>query len=119
MNSDQPDPARPSPTPGGGGPGEEAPASPASRERPHPEPEHPEEPSPTAEPEEPSPTAEPGALDFLTMGTAIVLCLVLGGGIGYLLDDVVHTAPVLTFVGLALGVAGAVAVTVSHVRRFL
>ncbi|MDA8274144.1 MAG: AtpZ/AtpI family protein [Actinomycetota bacterium] len=53
------------------------------------------------------------------MGTAIVLCLVLGGGVGYLLDDIVHTAPLLTFVGLALGVAGAVAVTVSHVRRFL
>jgi F0F1-type ATP synthase assembly protein I len=53
------------------------------------------------------------------MGTAIVLCLVLGGGVGYLLDDVAHTAPILTFVGLALGVAAAVSVTVSHVRRFL
>lgn len=63
--------------------------------------------------------AGPGVLDFLTMGTAIVLCLVLGGGVGYLLDDVAHTAPLLTFVGLALGVAAAVAVTVSHVRRSL
>ncbi len=77
------------------------------------------EPQPSDRPGEGVPLAEPGVVDFLTMGTAIVLCLVLGGGIGYLLDDVAHTAPILTFVGLALGVAAAVSVTVSHVRRFL
>ncbi len=100
MYGDPPGSSRPSPGPGSGAPGE----------RLSPEPE---------QSEGRSPTAGPGALDFLTMGTAIVLCLVLGGGVGYLLDDIVHTAPLLTFVGLALGVAGAVAVTVSHVRRFL
>ncbi len=61
----------------------------------------------------------PGIFDFLTMGMAAALCLVLGGGAGYLLDAWIGTAPWLTFVGLAFGVVAAVLVTVSQVRKHL
>jgi len=61
----------------------------------------------------------PGILDFLSMGVAAALCLVLGGGAGYLLDAWIGTAPWLTFVGLAFGIVAAVLVTVSQVRKHL
>ncbi|HEY2565881.1 MAG TPA: AtpZ/AtpI family protein [Acidimicrobiales bacterium] len=65
----------------------------------------------------PNPT--PSIIDFLTMGVSIALCLVLGGGIGYGIDALVGTSPILTFVGLAFGVAAAVLVTITLVRKYL
>jgi hypothetical protein len=61
----------------------------------------------------------PSIIDFLTMGVATALCLVLGGGIGYGIDALAGTSPILTFVGLAFGVVAAVLVTVTLVRRYL
>ncbi len=66
---------------------------------------------------DPNPT--PSIIDFLTMGVASALCLVLGGGIGYGIDALAHTTPVLTFVGLGFGVVAAVLVTVTQVRKYL
>jgi F0F1-type ATP synthase assembly protein I len=43
----------------------------------------------------------------------------LGGGIGYGLDALVGTSPILTFVGLAFGVVAAVLVTITLVRKYL
>jgi hypothetical protein len=65
----------------------------------------------------PNPT--PSIIDFLTMGVSTALCLVLGGGIGYGIDALVGTSPVLTFVGLAFGVVAAVLVTITLVRKYL
>jgi F0F1-type ATP synthase assembly protein I len=58
-------------------------------------------------------------VDFLTMGVSSALCLVLGGGIGYGIDALAGTSPILTFVGLAFGVVAAVLVTVTLVRKYL
>jgi F0F1-type ATP synthase assembly protein I len=65
------------------------------------------------------PTPAPSIFDFLTMGVSIALCLVLGGGIGYGIDALVGTSPILTFVGLAFGVVAAVLVTITLVRKYL
>jgi len=61
----------------------------------------------------------PGIIDFLTMGVASALCLVLAGGIGVAIDAVAHSTPLWTFVGLGFGVVAAVLVTVSLVRKNL
>jgi F0F1-type ATP synthase assembly protein I len=61
----------------------------------------------------------PSIIDFLTMGVASALCLVLGGGIGYGIDTLAGTSPILTFVGLAFGVVAAVLVTITQVRKYL
>jgi F0F1-type ATP synthase assembly protein I len=56
---------------------------------------------------------------FLTMGVAVALSLVLGGLLGYLVDGWAHTSPVFTLVGLAFGVAVAVLLIVTRVRKYL
>jgi F0F1-type ATP synthase assembly protein I len=61
----------------------------------------------------------PSIIDFLTMGVSSALCLVLGGGIGYGIDALAGTSPILTFVGLAFGVVAAVLVTITLVRKYL
>ena len=66
-----------------------------------------------------TPRSAPGIVDFLTMGLASALCLVLAGGIGFAVDTVAHTSPLWTFVGLGFGVVAAVLVTVSQVRKNL
>ncbi|HEX4220313.1 MAG TPA: AtpZ/AtpI family protein [Acidimicrobiales bacterium] len=63
--------------------------------------------------------ATPSIIDFLTMGVSTALCLVLGGGIGYGIDALAGTSPILTFVGLAFGVVAAVLVTITLVRKYL
>jgi F0F1-type ATP synthase assembly protein I len=63
--------------------------------------------------------AGPGIVDFLTMGMASALCLVLGGGIGFAVDAAAHTSPLWTFVGLGFGVVAAVLTTVTQVRKHL
>jgi hypothetical protein len=68
-------------------------------------------------PSGPNPT--PSIIDFLTMGVSSALCLVLGGGIGYGIDALAGTSPILTFVGLAFGVVAAVLVTITLVRKYL
>lgn len=59
----------------------------------------------------------PGIIDFLSMGVASALCLVLGGGIGVGIDALAHSSPLWTFVGLGFGVVSAVLVTVAQVRK--
>jgi hypothetical protein len=79
-------------------------------------------PEQTAVPAPAMDTAErsaPGITDFLTMGVASALCLVLAGGIGVAIDAVAHSTPLWTFVGLGFGVVAAVLVTVSLVRKNL
>ncbi|HEY1989699.1 MAG TPA: AtpZ/AtpI family protein [Acidimicrobiales bacterium] len=76
------------------------------------------DPSAAPEPEPDSgPATAPGIIDFLSMGVASALCLILGGGIGVGIDALAHTSPLWTFVGLGFGVVCAVLVTVAQVRK--
>jgi membrane protein YdbS with pleckstrin-like domain len=83
---------------------------------PLPKPEQMAAPAPAVDTAEPF---APGIIDFLTMGVAIALCLILAGGIGVAIDAVAHSTPLWTFVGLGFGVVAAVLVTVSLVRKNL
>jgi hypothetical protein len=82
------------------------------------DPSHPDVPPPGPESGS-EPRTAPGIIDFLTMGLASALCLVLAGGIGMGIDAIAHTSPLWTLVGLGFGVVAAVLVTVSQVRKHL
>jgi F0F1-type ATP synthase assembly protein I len=58
-------------------------------------------------------------MDLLSMGIGAAVTIGIGLVAGLLLDSWLHTSPALTFVGLALGIAGAVVLTVRLVRRSL
>lgn len=74
---------------------------------------------------EPDPDAEKpsligrGAVELLTLGLSIAAVLVACGALGYLVDRWLGTGPWFTLVGFALGIAAAVAMTVTTVRRYL
>jgi hypothetical protein len=77
-------------------------------------------PDPSAAPEpdpDSGPNTAPGIIDFLSMGVASALCLILGGGVGVGIDALTHSSPLWTFVGLGFGVVSAVLVTVAQVRK--
>jgi F0F1-type ATP synthase assembly protein I len=55
------------------------------------------------------------------LGVGIVTALLFAGGLalGWLLDRVFNTFPILVLVGLALGIAGGVCYTIVQFRSFL
>lgn len=57
--------------------------------------------------------------DLFWVGTACAISVLAGLGLGYLLDQVLHTTPWLTFAGLAFGIVSAVLLTVRQLRRFV
>jgi ATP synthase protein I len=61
----------------------------------------------------------PGAVAFLGMGLSAAVCVGVGVGLGLWLDSVLHTAPILLLVGLALGVALAATSVVKQIRSYL
>jgi F0F1-type ATP synthase assembly protein I len=61
----------------------------------------------------------PGLMDLLSMGIASALAIAVGLVGGLLLDSWLKTSPLLTFVGLVLGVAAAIVLTVHLARRSL
>lgn len=61
----------------------------------------------------------PGAAAFVGMGLSTALCLAAGLGGGYWLDGRFHTGPLLTFVGLAIGVLAAVVATYFQIKQYL
>lgn len=67
----------------------------------------------------PSGKRAPKLADVFWVGTACALAIVLGGAIGYALDDVFHTTPWLTIAGLAFGVVSAVLLAVNQFRRYV
>jgi hypothetical protein len=69
--------------------------------------------------DEPGPVVAPGAVEFLTLGLTVAVILVGFGALGYLVDRWLGTNPWFTLGGLVLGIAAAVLMTVSRVRRFL
>jgi F0F1-type ATP synthase assembly protein I len=58
-------------------------------------------------------------MDLLSMGIGAAVTIAIGLVGGLLLDGWLKTSPILTFVGLALGVAGAVVLMVRQIRRSL
>ena len=74
---------------------------------------------PPAEPERAGAARVAGAAEFLTLGLTVAVVLVVLAGLGYLVDRGLGTSPWFTLVGLVLGIAAAVLITVSRVRRLL
>jgi F0F1-type ATP synthase assembly protein I len=62
---------------------------------------------------------EVGWSTLLGMGAATAAVLVLGAGVGWVIDRVASTSPVFLLVGLAVGVVGACAYTIAQFRRYL
>jgi F0F1-type ATP synthase assembly protein I len=58
-------------------------------------------------------------VEFLTLGLSAAVALMAGAGLGYLVDRWAGTSPVFTLVGVVLGLAMAVAMTVAQVRKHL
>lgn len=61
----------------------------------------------------------PDVSSLLTLGIVLALCLVLGLGLGWLLDSAAGTSPVFLLVGLLLGIVAAACYTVASFRRQL
>ena len=53
------------------------------------------------------PTSTAGPAQLLQLGATCGVCIGLGVFVGYLLDRAAGTAPLLTFVGMAIGILGA------------
>jgi F0F1-type ATP synthase assembly protein I len=78
-----------------------------------------DESTPPSSPAEPGGSPTPGAVEFLTLGLTAAVALAIGVVVGLLVDGWLGTSPVFTLVGLVLGVAASVSVTVTRVRRLL
>ncbi len=66
------------------------------------------------------PTADgPNLGDLLSMGMSIALCLVVGFGLGWLIDLPLGTFPLCALIGLGLGIVAAVAFVTQQFRRYL
>jgi F0F1-type ATP synthase assembly protein I len=62
--------------------------------------------------------ATPGWISLLGLGAVSALILVIGLALGWLADKPLHTFPILTFVGLAAGIAGAARYTYLEIRKY-
>jgi F0F1-type ATP synthase assembly protein I len=60
-----------------------------------------------------------GWSDLISMGVITAVALAIGMGLGLLVDHVLGTLPVFLFVGLLLGLAGAVWYLVLKFRSYL
>jgi putative F0F1-ATPase subunit (Ca2+/Mg2+ transporter) len=56
---------------------------------------------------------------LLGIGTRTALMLGLGIALGWWLDGLLHTFPILVLVGIALGIAGGICYTVAEFRKYL
>jgi hypothetical protein len=56
---------------------------------------------------------------LIGMGAAIAALLVVGFGLGWLIDHLLDTFPIFVMVGLGLGIAGACSYTIVQFRRYL
>jgi hypothetical protein len=70
-------------------------------------------------PAEPGGSPVPGAVEFLTLGLTAAVALAIGVVLGLLVDGWLGTSPVFTLIGLVLGLAASVSVTVTRVRKLL
>jgi F0F1-type ATP synthase assembly protein I len=63
-------------------------------------------------------TGGPGLGDLLSMGVTLASCVVVGFGLGWLVDRVTGTSPAFALVGLALGVVAACAYCYKLFKRY-
>lgn len=68
-------------------------------------------------PHPPGPT--PNWLTLAALGTACALCIIVAGGLGYLVDSWLGTTPWLTFAGLLFGIVSAILLAVARLRPYL
>jgi hypothetical protein len=61
----------------------------------------------------------PGPFQYIGLGSSIALCLVAGMGGGYLLGERLGAVALLTFAGLVVGIAAAVATARSAIKRYM
>ncbi len=61
----------------------------------------------------------PGASDLITMGVTLAACLVVGFGLGWLVDAQVGSFPAFALVGLLLGIAAAGVYFYRQSKRFM
>jgi len=62
---------------------------------------------------------ELGWSELLNLGAAIAVAILAGLGLGWLVDWLAGTTPIFLFLGLFLGVAGAVRYTYGELRKYL
>jgi len=60
-----------------------------------------------------------GLSDLLGMGAAAAAVLVVISAVGWFLDRLFSTSPVLLLVGIALGIAAACAYTIAQFRKYM
>jgi F0F1-type ATP synthase assembly protein I len=61
----------------------------------------------------------PSAMDLVSLGLTMAILVGGGLGLGLLVDSWLHSSPIATFVGLALGVAFAGLALWERARRYL
>jgi F0F1-type ATP synthase assembly protein I len=61
----------------------------------------------------------PGWASFLGLGAVTALLFVIGLGLGWLIDRMLHTLPIFTLVGLVLGIAAAGMYTYVEIRKYI
>jgi F0F1-type ATP synthase assembly protein I len=76
-------------------------------------------PEPSSEPATQQPSVARGAVEFMTLGLSAAMALVVGGGLGYLLDRWIGTTPLFTLIGVALGLVTAIMMVRVRVRKYL
>jgi F0F1-type ATP synthase assembly protein I len=61
----------------------------------------------------------PRVFDLLAIGLASALMIGIALGLGLAIDAWLHSSPIATLIGLAVGIVAAVGSTVRQIRRFL
>ena len=61
----------------------------------------------------------PNRSDILALGAIVAIALLVGMGLGWLVDSAAGTDPAFLLVGLLLGVVASVAYAVSQFRKYL
>jgi F0F1-type ATP synthase assembly protein I len=64
------------------------------------------------------PDGGPNLSTLLGLGVALAALLVIGLGLGWLIDALLDSLPVFTLAGLALGVAGACVYVYAQFKKF-
>ena len=70
------------------------------------------------EPPTPAPESYPGPMAYAGLGMLNAICLVLGGGLGWLLDHALGTLPIFLLLGLLAGAVLGVLGTRAELRRY-
>jgi Putative F0F1-ATPase subunit Ca2+/Mg2+ transporter len=73
---------------------------------------------PEGERSSPGPGNYPGPMAYMGIGMLNAICVVLGGGLGWLLDQAIGTLPIFLLLGLLAGAALGVLGTRAELRRY-